>query len=281
MTPDVVRACPHLLVAQGYAAILVCMALERLGLPIPGRAVLLTAATYAGTTHRLALVPLVLVAASGAIMGDSAGFATGRLLHRAVRHHPPLGRRVLGLGCVAFRRKGPAIVFWLQWVRVARTWTGVLAGGARMPWGRFLAYNSLGVLLWALIDGVGGYLLGPRLRHLTALVAGLVVALAVLSTLEVLTDAWLARRTCATARQRACLARTSGGQPSGLRRRWLLPWRSALSWGACGAAALLLPYLGAHVAGDAGFGAGVLLAAALAVLVMRRATMPHADMSSG
>ena len=43
---------------------------------------------------------------------------------------------------------------------------GVLAGVNRMPWGRFLFFNTTGGAVWAAAAGVGGYLFGASFKAL-------------------------------------------------------------------------------------------------------------------
>src|SRR6266516_6832572 len=67
-----------LLTTYGYWAVFACIAIESTGIPFPGETMLLVAAIYAGTTHRLA-IPLVIAAATlGAILGDNIGYWVGR-----------------------------------------------------------------------------------------------------------------------------------------------------------------------------------------------------------
>src|SRR5256884_8995189 len=88
----------HFLTAYGYWAVLVFVAIESTGIPFPGETMLLVAAIYAGTTHRLSIALVIAAAASGAILGDNLGFWIGRaggyrLLRRHGRYSRPDGRR--------------------------------------------------------------------------------------------------------------------------------------------------------------------------------------------
>ena len=58
----------HFLTVYGYWAVLFFVAVESMGIPLPGETMLLVAAIYAGTTHRLA-IPLVIAAAERAFPG--------------------------------------------------------------------------------------------------------------------------------------------------------------------------------------------------------------------
>ena len=68
----------HLVQAYGYYAVFVLIALESMGVPLPGETGLIAAAIYAGSTHQLNVVALAAVAASAAIIGDNAGYWIGR-----------------------------------------------------------------------------------------------------------------------------------------------------------------------------------------------------------
>lgn len=68
-TSDLVRV----LTSYGYWAVLFFVAIESTGIPFPGEAMLLLAAVFAGTTHRLFIPFVILAAAAGAILGDNVG----------------------------------------------------------------------------------------------------------------------------------------------------------------------------------------------------------------
>src|SRR5207237_9211076 len=68
----------HFLTAYGYWAVLIFVAVESSGIPFPGETMLLVAAIYAGTTHRLAIPLVIAAAALGAIVGDNNGYWVGR-----------------------------------------------------------------------------------------------------------------------------------------------------------------------------------------------------------
>src|SRR5205807_2595385 len=67
-----------LLLSYGYYAVFVFIVLERLGIPLPGETTLIAAAIYAGSTGRLNIAVVFLVAAAAAILGDNAGYWIGR-----------------------------------------------------------------------------------------------------------------------------------------------------------------------------------------------------------
>ena len=161
----------HLLTTYGYGAVLLFVAIESIGIPFPGETMLLVAAIYAGTTHRLSLPLVIVAAAAGAIVGDNIGFWVGReggyrLLRRYGRYLH-LDERKLKLGQYLFLKHGGKVVFFGRFVAVLRTWAAFLAGTNRMSWRPFLLFNALGGVVWATLYGLGGYLLGHNVHRLT------------------------------------------------------------------------------------------------------------------
>ena len=65
----------QLIATYGYAVVALIVGLESMGLPVPGETTLVTAAIYAGTTHRLSITFIVVAAIVGAIAGDNIGYA--------------------------------------------------------------------------------------------------------------------------------------------------------------------------------------------------------------
>jgi membrane protein DedA with SNARE-associated domain len=161
----------HFLTIYGYWAVLFFVAIESAGIPFPGETMLLVAAIYAGTTHRLAIQLVIAAAAGGAILGDNLGYWVGReggyhLLRRYGRYIR-LDERKVKLGQYLFRKHGGKVVFFGRFIAVLRTWAAFLAGTNCMPWGSFLLFNALGGIIWATVYGLGGYFLGDNVHRLT------------------------------------------------------------------------------------------------------------------
>lgn len=132
---------------------------------------LLLAAVYAGKTHHLSILLVIIAAASGAILGDNLGFWVGReggyrLLRRYGRYIR-LDERKLKLGQYLFLKHGGKVVFFGRFVAVLRAWAAFLAGTNRMRWPEFLLFNALGGIVWSTIFGLGGYLLGNSIDRFT------------------------------------------------------------------------------------------------------------------
>ena len=106
----------------------------------------------------------MLVASLGAVIGSAVGYGVGRALGAVTlkRHGGFVGLTParLRLGRYLFIMHGGKIVFFLRFVALLGPFGGVLAGANRMPPGRFMAFNILGGVVWALVFTVGAYEFG-------------------------------------------------------------------------------------------------------------------------
>ncbi len=162
---------PLLISTYGYWMVGGIIALESMGLPLPGEATLIVAAVYAGTTHHLNIWLVIVAAAAGAILGDNIGFWIGReigyrLLLR-YGHYVRLTEARIKLGQYLFRRHGGKIVFFGRFVAVLRALAAVLAGANHMSWPQFLLFNAAGGIVWAALYGGAAYYFGHALERLT------------------------------------------------------------------------------------------------------------------
>jgi membrane-associated protein len=147
----------------GYPVVFALIAIETMGIPVPGETALIAAALLAHD-GQLEIVPLIVIASLAAIIGDNIGFAIGRKGGRRVFAAPgPLYEHRLKLlehGEPFFAKHGPKAVFlgrWVSGLRIASAW---LAGINQMRWPTFLFWNALGGIAWATSIALGVYLLG-------------------------------------------------------------------------------------------------------------------------
>jgi membrane-associated protein len=159
----------------GYPVIFALIAIETMGIPVPGETALVTAAVVA-SRGRLEIEIVIVVAAAAAILGDNVGFAIGRKLGRRVLTAPgPLlrhRRRVIAVGEPFFDRHGPQAVFLGRWVTGLRITAAWMAGVTRMSWPTFLFWNALGGIAWATSLGLLAYFVGhsaEKFIHLAGL----------------------------------------------------------------------------------------------------------------
>lgn len=179
----------HISSRAGYLAVFGLIAVETMGIPVPGETALIAAA-LAAHDGRLQIEILIAVAAAAAILGDNVGFAIGRRVGRRVFVKPgPLYDQrlaLLDIGEPFFARHGPKAVFlgrWFSGLRIASAW---LAGMNHMRWPTFLLWNALGGITWALGVGLGAYYAGSAFVHLVSrvgVVGGVLVVVAVVALL--------------------------------------------------------------------------------------------------
>jgi membrane protein DedA with SNARE-associated domain len=160
---------------------------ESAGLPLPGETALITGAVLA-SQGKLALSAVVATAAAAAIVGDNFGYLLGRQGARRLLSRPgrfeTARRRFLQRGEAFFERHGAKTVFFGRWLPFLRVTAALLAGAHRMHWTRFLAWNALGGISWAVSVGLAGYLLGEAagaILHTAGLVVAAAVAVAVVA----------------------------------------------------------------------------------------------------
>lgn len=172
-----------ILSSLGYFSIFLLIALESLGLPLPGETVLVGAAIYAGQTHQLNIILIVFAAASGGALGGTIGFWLGRIFGPQLteKYGPYIGltpRRIV-LGEYLFKKWGGWIIFFGRFVALLRVLAAILAGLNHFDPLRFFIFNAAGALLWSIIFGCGGYFFGSAI-HQIAGPAGWVILMAVM-----------------------------------------------------------------------------------------------------
>lgn len=164
------------------------------GFILPGETVALLAGAAAKLGH-VSLAGVLAVVIVAAIVGDSVGYEIGR----------HLGPRILDLRLLAKRReridaardllsrRGGSAVFLGRWVAFFRAVMPALAGTARMPYGRFLAFNAAGGLAWGSVVVLLGYAAGASYAQVEKYV-GPGAAAAVLAVVVIALVVWRVRR---------------------------------------------------------------------------------------
>jgi membrane protein DedA with SNARE-associated domain len=177
----------HLIHAYGYAGIFAVVALENIGLLVPGETILITSAIFAAETHELGIVRIVVTAAAAAFAGSVIGFTIGRYGERHLLHR--FGRYLhvdepdLRLGRYLFGCYGGRVVFAARFIAFLRALAGLLAGLNRMDWRPFLLFSALGAAAWAAAFGFGAYALGRRIQTLSSGATLLIAAAVVLAAM--------------------------------------------------------------------------------------------------
>ncbi|MFF0490810.1 DedA family protein [Nocardia sp. NPDC003482] len=155
------------------------------GFVVPGE----TAAVLGGVAasqHHVVLWAMILLVVAAAIIGDSVGYEVGkhvgtRLLQASIldRHRARLDKAQAFLA-----KRGGWAVFLGRWTAFFRAVMPALAGTARMPYPKFLAFNATGGIVWGITFVVLGFVAGQSYEVVAKTVgrsaAGVVVALLVI-----------------------------------------------------------------------------------------------------
>ncbi|HEV7907935.1 MAG TPA: DedA family protein [Pseudonocardiaceae bacterium] len=132
----------------------VVIGLESLGIPLPGEIVLVSAALLSAQ-HVVDPVMVGISAATGAIIGDSIGYAIGRRGGQPLfawvggKFPKHFGPSNLANAERMFARWGMWAVFFGRFIALLRIFAGPLAGALRMRYWKFLTANALGGIVWA------------------------------------------------------------------------------------------------------------------------------------
>ena len=154
----------HFFTTHGLPLLFAVVMLESFGVPLPGETALIAFGVLASQGH-YSIWLVIAVAAAAAIIGDNLGYwLIGRYGGRALfERWGPLRRyseRFLPATERLMARHGPIVVFVGRFVTVLRYTAAWAAGLGKMPWWKFLFWNALGGICWAVSVGLVAYYAG-------------------------------------------------------------------------------------------------------------------------
>jgi membrane protein DedA with SNARE-associated domain len=131
------------------------------GFVLPGETAVVLGGVLA-QRHSVSLTGMGVVVVLAAIIGDSVGYEVGRHFGPRLLRMKIFDRHREGLekGQDALKRNGGRAVFLGRFTAFLRAVMPGLAGSAKMPYRRFLAFNALGGFIWSIGFMVLGYLAG-------------------------------------------------------------------------------------------------------------------------
>jgi len=156
----------RLLALYTYPVLLGLVLLESLGIPLPGEIALVTAAAYASHGHVSILVVIVLAAAGasvGGVLGYLIGLKGGLPLVAHYGEYVGIRRSHIAKAHEFFERYGSKTILFGRFIALLRTWAAVVAGAAAMSFPKFVTYNTIGSVVWAIVFGAVGYYFGRDL----------------------------------------------------------------------------------------------------------------------
>ena len=154
------------MLAYGYWAVFFGVMLENAGVPVPGETILLIAGYFA-STGKFHLGLVMLIAATGAVVGDNIGFAIGHhygrnVLLRVGRFFFLTPKRLAHMENF-FERHGNKTILVARFITGLRVFAALLAGASKMPWRIFIVFNMAGAVLWSVVISTLGYFFGQSL----------------------------------------------------------------------------------------------------------------------
>lgn len=182
----------------GYIGIMLLITLENVFPPIPSEIVL----TFAGfmTKHSdLQVVPVIIYATIGSVIGAAILYWVGRLLSTERLERLVSGRvgRLLHFEAADVRkaeewfvRRGNLAVFFCRFVPIIRSLISIPAGTTKMRFGHFLLLTTAGTAVWNVVLVILGRLAGHAWKQVAAVVdTYALVALVVLVVVLILAAA--------------------------------------------------------------------------------------------
>ena len=149
--------------------------------PVPSESVVVALAAVSVAGDGPHLVLLGLVAAVGALLGDSAAYLAGRRYGpaRLARASRPVLRRAVGRASEAMESRGGLVILVARYVPVGRVAVNLTAGATSYPPRRFVGFAALAALTWSAGSVGVGALAGHWVADnpLLGAAAGITVAL--------------------------------------------------------------------------------------------------------
>jgi len=159
------------------------------GFFLPGDSLLVSAGIFAAAAAvplRLLLFHWLLPVALCAIVGDQLGYWIGRSAGTALykREDSLFFRRShLQRAHDFYERYGGRAVILARFVPIVRTFCPPVAGAAKMPYGRYLAFDIVGGIFWVFATILGGFTLGHSVPNIDKYIHVVIAVVVVISIL--------------------------------------------------------------------------------------------------
>ncbi|GFP78355.1 DedA family protein [Clostridium fungisolvens] len=153
----------------GYFGVFSLMALESACIPIPSEAILpfggyLASSAYTG--NKLNLILVIIIGTLGGTFGSVCiyyiGAKGGRPLVEKYAEKLRLSKSHLEMSDNYFNKYGEKIAFFSRLLPIIRTFISLPAGISKMNFKKFVFYTFVGSLIWSIILGYAGYMMGEN-----------------------------------------------------------------------------------------------------------------------
>jgi len=169
------------------------------GFFFPGDTLLLTAGIFAAQ-DKLPLIPTIAVIALAAIIGDNVGYHIGKRYGRRLFRKKDgivFRQEYVHRAEKFYERWGSKTMLFAHFVPVVRTFAPPVAGVAKMDYKKYVVYDAIGDIAWAVVVTMVGYWFGnriPNIDHYILFAVGLVMIATLGPTLYHLAQALLENR---------------------------------------------------------------------------------------
>jgi membrane-associated protein len=178
----------HLVQDFGYIGLFLIIFLESgiiFGFFLPGDSLLFAAGLLAAQ-GQLNLAAVILVAVAGAILGNNAGYYTGKKAGHGLFHRKEswlFSKKRVTEAHEFFEKQGGKALVLARFIPAVRTFVPIVAGVGEMEYKHFFKYNALGGLLWGISMPVLGYTLGKNVPNIDKYILPMIFLIILLSAL--------------------------------------------------------------------------------------------------
>lgn len=175
----------------GYIGIFLMLFMESgifFGFFFPGDSLLFTAGLLASQGY-LNLFALMFISAVAAILGNNAGYYTGKKIGPALFHKKDsfwFSHKRVEEAHAFFEKEGGQSLILARFIPAVRTFVPIVAGVAEMRYKTFLIFNAVGGILWAVLVPALGYTLGKKVPNIDKYLLPIIFVIIILSAIPVL-----------------------------------------------------------------------------------------------
>src|SRR5882724_2190479 len=158
------------------------------GFFLPGDSLLVIAGVFAGNGN-LNLAKLLLLVPLCAIVGDQIGYWIGRKAGQTLYRREDsfiFRKRHLERAHQFYEKYGGKTVIMARFMPIVRTFCPPVAGAAMMPYGRYVAFDIVGGILWVGTMILGGYVLGHSVPNIAQRIHYVIAVVILVSVLPVI-----------------------------------------------------------------------------------------------
>jgi len=177
----------------GYVGLSLIIFLESgvfFGFFLPGGSMLFVAGLLASQGF-FNIYLLIIILGLSAFLGDSVGYYFGsKVGPKIFKREDSLlfKKKHLEQTKIFYDKYGPMAVVLGRFIPIVRTFVPILAGVANMHYGRFIRYNIIGAIFWAIGMTLLGYFVGTSVPNMQNYLLPIIVAIVFLSIVPILLE---------------------------------------------------------------------------------------------